>query len=235
MKTTIYTLLMCVWVLVVLSSCKKEEDEPITISTEDASDLIVNSLESDTWGISSQLKETILITDSYVDPAYCGLSGDSTLIKHYGGMAVQYDYTFNWNWTVNCTGPTVTSIDLNYHGSGNNGTSVMSSTFTSDGVFIMGGVESSVTEYIFNGTYTRNGDFSSKIRENHSCTSVLSLNFSNVKMSKTDYVFNSGTATVNLSCTTSDSQTFTFTGTLTFTGNQNCTITINGVTYTVQM
>jgi len=72
MKTTIYTLLMCVCVMAVFSSCKKEEDEPISISTEDASDLIVNSLESDAWGVASQFKETILITDAYVDPAYSG-------------------------------------------------------------------------------------------------------------------------------------------------------------------
>ncbi len=235
MKTTIYTFLMCVCVAILLTGCKKDDDDTITISNEDVSDLVANCLESGVWGVSSQFKESAQLAEPYMTTPYCGYTGDTSLIKNYGGSSIQYSYNFTWNWTMNCTGPVPSSVAITYNSTGNNASSVMKSTFNTTGNFTMTGMEVSSTEYLFDGVYTRNGDYTSKIRESHSCNTVITLTFTDVAMSKTDYIFNSGSAVLDITCTTTDSQTFTFTGTIVFLGNQNCSITINGTTYTVQV
>jgi hypothetical protein len=235
MKKAIYTLMMCACIALALNSCKDKDDEKISISSEDASDIIVNSMETEEWGIASQLLQSALMTEPLLDTANCGLQGDSSFNKHYGGSSIQYNYDFNWNWTINCLGPELSTVDINYSSTGNNSTSEMSSTFTCSGDFAMSALDTASHEFIFNGAYTRDGDFSSKVSPSHVCNIHMVITFSNVHMSKADHNYTSGTANAALTCTTADSEVFDFSGTIVFNGNQNCTLTLDGKGYTIQL
>jgi hypothetical protein len=235
MKTKIFFSLLFILGFFVMVSCKKDKDEVITVTVDDAKDLIANSMEPDTYGISSQLEVAAQIIEDYLLPAYCGYSGDSTILKYYGGSAVQYNYTFNWTWLVNCGGINPTLVDVNYHSTGDNANTLMSSTFSADGDFEVTGLAVSDSDYVFNGTYHRSGDVTTKVRNKLTFSSTLDITIAGLIMHKTTYLIKSGSAAITLNCVTSDNQSFDFTGIITFNGNQNCTLTLNGVNYTIQI
>jgi hypothetical protein len=215
-------------------SCKKEEEAP-AITDEDVVDLISNTFESETYGVASQLEEAVQLAVPYLQPAYCAFSGDTVLHKIYGGIAVTYDYTFDWIWNINCSGSDVTSVSATYHSSGSNMTTVMSSDFTAGGNINITGVQPAGTEYCFNGTYMRSGHITSKMRENHTFSHILNITCSNITMTKTTYMFTGGAASFDLSCDTGEDQHFTFSGNVNFNGNKDCSLILNGKTYTFQI
>jgi hypothetical protein len=127
------------------------------------------------------------------------------------------------------------SADVDYSSTGNNASTVLTSTFTTLGDFNVTGVEPVTTEFVYNGTYTRNGSMTSLVREENTFDYTLTMALSQVKQSKTTYQISSGSATINLTCTVSDGQTFVFSGTLTFNGSQNCTLVIGTKTLNFQI
>lgn len=234
MKTFRSLLFVMMTLLVVFSTCKKEE-EPPAVENQDASDLIVNSFESDVYGISSQLEEAIRLTEGLLTPSNCGFSGDSTINNHYGGVAVQYQYTFKWNYTINCSATTPSVVDVGNTCTGTCSTSLLTSNFSSVVDWTIIGLAASSTEYIIDGSYIRTGDFTSKRDAKHSFSSVLTIALSDVKMVKSTLVASSGTATISLVCHTDAGEEFTFAGSLVFNGNQNCTLTLEDKVYSIQL
>lgn len=217
-----------------LGACK-EKDEPMSVTVSDGSDLVINSIETATFGVPSLLEQSSVFFAPWLDSSNCGATADSSILKYYGGMAIQYNYTLDFTWKIICAGGTVVSCDADFHTSGNNASSLLSSTFTTDGDFNVSGVEPVTTEYVFNGTYTRNGNMTSKVRDKVSFDYVLILTISQLKMAKTTAMINSGSTAVTLNCTTSEGSTFAFSGTLTFNGNKNCVLVLNGESYSFQL
>lgn len=230
------TLRLC-WIILLMavvagSGCKKEKAP--AVENEDASDLIVHSFESDGFGLASQFQDALTLVDYYNDDAWCGFSGDTVFHRNYDGMAVKYAYTFNWDYTIVCSGSTPTTATIGYTSTATTASSVMSSDFTATADWTITGL-SSLGGYVLNGTYVRNGDFHSLLRDEHSFDAVLTVSLTNVVFNSLTYAPSSGSATLYLECTAPGGENFVFQGSLEFQGSQNCTLILEDKVYTFQL
>jgi hypothetical protein len=222
-----------------LSSCKDDNDEDAEITVSDASDLVMSCMENGNFGVTEQLSQSVKLFEGLLTPTFCGFSDDTTVLKYYGGQAIQYDYSLHYQWIINCVGGALTSTDVDFTTTGTNATSLLSGNMNGTGDFNIGSIEPITTEYIITGTYDRTGRMKSKVRNENEFDYSLTLTFSNLKLDKDTYIVSSGSAAVALSCTlvggSNDGQSWTFSGTITFNGNQNCVLTLNGANYTFQL
>lgn len=234
MKTRILLLTIIALSLLSIHACK-DKDEPVTITSDDAADLVINSTENATFGLAAQLRTSSELFVPYIDSSFCDILQDSTLLKYYGGMSIQYNYTFQWSWKILCCCGAPLSADVDYTSTGNNESSLLSSTFNGSGDLLATGMESFVTEFTFNGTYARSGNMSSKVRGKVAFDYNLAMTLVNVKVSKSSYLIQSGTVDFSLSCTTSEGTTFTFDGKVLMSAGQNCTLTIGEESWSFQL
>lgn len=234
MKTFLRLNFIIMLFLLIINGCKKDEDRP-PVENEDVSDLIANSFEKDAYGLGQQLEDAFLLTRSYMNASYCGYSADTSIYAHYQGVAVQYTYTIDWDWNIHCSGSTANLVNVHNHCEGNCTTSILISNLNSWSDLTITGLEASYSEFILDGTYKRTGDFNSRLRDQHSFNCILNVSLADLMVNKYTYVINGGTAHIDAICTTSDGQEFNFSGTLIFNGNENCTLTLEGKVYTVQL
>ena len=82
-----------------------------------------------------------------------------------------------------------------------------------------------------NGAYTRNGSQESKIGQQNSFTSTLTITASNLLVDKSTQEINGGTASFTLEGSGSGGTNITYTGSIVFNGNQSATLTLNGNSY----
>lgn len=224
--------IMLLLAVVAGSACKKEKVP--AVENEDASDLIVHSFESDGFGLASQFQDALTLVSYYNDDAWCGYTGDTVFYRNYDGMAVNYSYTFNWDYSIICSGSTPVTATIGYSSSATTGSSVMTSDFTAMADWTITNLNS-LSGYVLNGSYVRTGDFHSLLREQHTFDAVLNVTLTNVVLDTYTFAPASGSATLTLNCTAPNGETFVFDGTLEFQGSQNCTLTLEDKVYTFQL
>ena len=149
-------------------------------------------------------------------------------------MAVNYSYTFNWDYSIICSGSTPVTATIGYSSSATTGSSVMTSDFTAMADWTITNLNS-LSGYVLNGSYVRTGDFHSLLREQHTFDAVLNVTLTNVVLDTYTFAPASGSATLTLNCTAPNGETFVFDGTLEFQGSQNCTLTLEDKVYTFQL
>ena len=238
LKNTAYSILLMSLAL----SCKKEDttpDEPfeITITEEDAADLVASAIGTGTYGLTSSTTAAAQKTTfAYNQSVPCLYSLDTTLSKSNPvGSAITYSYNLNYNYQMYCTNGIPTSLICNLSSSGNLDQLRMSASSTVTGALTFTGFAPSDTLYSVNGDYSRNGSATSKIRAKNSFTYTLSLDLTNVSVSKTNYSLVSGSSTVTFSATSSTGKVFNFSGTLTYVNATTATLVINGQTFTINI
>jgi hypothetical protein len=218
-------------VVLLMSSCKKENTSSNVITEDEAAEVISLSVSGSTEGLATQTAEIAARADTY--GSVCGYSKDSTIVSINTSGTYTWNYTFNWQWSVLCTGGVPNSMNANYSMKGVYDAPRMSS---SDSAIANLAVTNLITgsQYTFNGTYTRDGSQISKIRNRNSFTSKAILGLTNVKVNKTTGKIDAGTATVSIVGATTGGSSFSYAGTVTFMGNQSATITLNsGAVYNV--
>ncbi len=233
MKTRSLLSLLLVSGMLLLAACKSEKIT--TMSDDDISETVDGTVSELDGGaaldMSSSARTAALLNNSI----FCGRTGDTTLSAT--GPQGRYTWNATFNWLVNCTSGTPSSITLDNVGSATyDGTNVdIANTFTSD--FTMTDLGNTTTEYNVNGTSVRLGTGTTTIRKRSKEFSYTNtLTFTNVKVKKADYTIASGTGSAHCVGTVVDGNSFDRTASITFNGNDTYTVTLdNGTAYTFNL
>jgi hypothetical protein len=230
MKTSIKLLAFLTAFSFLASSCKKE-NTTTAMTEEEAAEVIALSVSANSNGLSVQTEEIAARTNTY--GSICSYSKDSTIVKVNTAGTYTWNYTFNWHWDVACTGGLPGTMNTNYSMKGNYDAPRMSSNDSAKANLSITNLTAG-TQYTYNGTYTRDGSQTSKIRNKNTFTSKLILNLSNVKVNKITRQIDSGTAAVTITGATTGGINFNYGGSVAFTGNKTATVTLNnGGVYTI--
>ncbi len=112
----------------------------------------------------------------------------------------------------------------------------MSSNDSASAAWILSSIRPASSAYTLNGTYTRNGSQTSKVRDKNSLTTTITLTLSNVLINKSTKLIAGGTAAGTFTGNTTGGRSVQYTVAITFNGNQTATVVINGSnSYSVDM
>ena len=237
------SLFALLFALTFTTSCNKgsEGEDPILveISEEDAVDVLEGALTNDTEGLVTEIEDASEIADQYAEKTIltdpCGVTFDSTYMASGSNSFGSADYANTLEWTVNCTSANIPS-DLVYsrETQGSYESVRMTSTDASTGAWTVDNLILGTT-YVINGTYTREGNQTSKVRNENALTSTITMDITNMDINKGTRRIESGTADVTVAGTSSTGQAFAFSGEIIFQGNGSVVVVINGNSYTIDL
>jgi hypothetical protein len=221
----------------VLSSCKKDEEvEKEMVSEEESAEVVTKSMESQNSGLNEQLEEAAKLAEELMINPLCSVGFDTTVVKTYSSATRSLNYTFNWNYQVNCTGSIPSDITFGYNSSGIYSTTRMDSDDNATGTIVLTQIGASHTSYLANLDYTRNGSQSSKIGNQNSFSSVINIDGDDILIDKTSYEVLSGSVVFTITGAASDGTSYSYGGTITFLGNRDATIAFNnGSSYSINL
>ncbi|MFN0083574.1 MAG: hypothetical protein ACKVOM_13780 [Ferruginibacter sp.] len=224
MKTTQFkTVGLLFFAATLLFSCKKENDTPTTtVTDEEAAEVISLAVSGNAQGLATQTAEITESANTYA--SICGYSKDSSIIRQNTIGLFSWNYNFQWQWAVLCNGGVPSVMNVNYNMKGTYDAPRISSN---DNAVANVAVTNLLTgtQYILNGSYTRDGSQKSKIGGKNSFTSKVTINLSNLQLIKTTGQIASGTASVTITGSSSTGNSFSYSGNITFTGAKTATIT----------
>ena len=213
------------------------DSSSITVSEDDAADVIAASLggETSTQGFSAQVAQAAraATADSVGSDASfrktTATEDTATVVRQKTGL-YSYDYVFRYSWTL----VSGVSLSFQYSMRGKYETPRLASDDSAHAVWMVTGLGAS-SEYILNGTYLRLGSEGLKVRAKPSLTTTLSLHAVAVSVNKATGAITAGTGTFTFSGKTSGGRSFAYTGTISFLGNQLALLMLNGRQYDVNL
>lgn len=213
-----------------LVACDDDQAAVEIVTEEEAAEAIENALSTETEGMTAQASTSARMADDYTD---CGVTFDSTITATDAIGALTYNYTFNWNGELSCSGAVPSQLSLDYTMTGTYDGPRMSSSDNATATITLTGLAPTKTQYTINGTYSRNGTQSSKIRDQRSFSSTITVAATDWLVNKDSQELEGGSATVVISGESSEGTAFSYTGTLTLLGNKSATLVINGNEYPI--
>ena len=100
---------------------------------------------------------------------------------------------------------------------------------------VLTGLQPQSASYTLNGAFTRTGSHTSKVRNQNTFDTNVSINITSVTVDKSTMKITGGTGTADVTCEVSNGNSYSFTGSLVFNGNGTATLTINGTDYTITL
>lgn len=225
-----------------LSSCKKDNNDNSSteVTVDDAADAVAGSVASETDGMSATVSTTtelaarvgVFTTTPSIN---CGQEYTTSYAASASNSGYSYNYTGSTHYQLTCSDSLPSSFTFGQTMDGVYETPRMSSDDDVTGNWTLSGLEPSVANTSFSGSYVRNGSQVSKVRNQRSFTSTITITANNVTVNKSTYKITGGTASVSMNGTSSAGNTYTYEGSITFNGNDTATLTINGNTYTIDL
>ncbi len=222
------------------TACNEDSnDDTSIIANEEAAAIVESALFSGTAGIADEVSDATLVALEYTEKGLtggdCGETFDSTITRSIDEPRVAADYITSWIWTVNCNNLMVpTSLDFARNTSGEYETMRLVSDDNSSSDWTIGNLITGAT-WTLNGTYSRSGNQTSKVRNQNSFTSELEMTLASLNVNKNTLQIDGGTGTFSLTGSVTGGGSFSYAGSITFLGNGMATITINGETYEIDL
>ena len=230
MKTSLYFLLLAS-AFALFTSCQKEEEE-VAMTEEEAVEVIESAMSAEAQGVAGEAADAAEAAGAYAVESLCGMSGDSSLTYSINQLNLQASYTINWSWALVCQGFIPNILEFNRTTAGTYETNRLKSDDSAESDWDISNLVTG-TDYKLNGVYTREGSQESKIGQQNSFTSTLTVTATDILIDKATQVIDGGTAAFTLSASGSGGANVSYTGTIVFNGNQSGTLTINGTSYPI--
>lgn len=223
-------------------ACNKEETgqpQSEAVSNEEIVALVEGALVADTEGLAAEMQDAAYVADEALEKDNtlpCGETFDTTVVRNYSSAHFTAAYTSNWNWTLNCNDLNIPlSLDFNRQSQGEYETPRMESSDNAEGSWTVSNLTLGAN-YILNGSYSRQGSQTSKVRQQNSFTSSIEIAVAELNFSKADREIVSGSATFILTGSgTGGNVNFTHQGSIVFNGNGTATLTVNGNSYDIDL
>jgi len=215
---------------ILMTSCKTDDDVIVSneITEEDAVEVVENAVAQESGGLTEQIETTIVIAD-FADPEQnpmCGLSFDSTLLQtNQSGSVILYNYEYQWTWNVQCDIlQTPEQFDFYYEMDGWCNAPRLESLDYGFNDFSISGLNSASEVYVYSGLYQRYGNIGFKTGFQTTIDSELTIEISEIIISKTTGEILEGSGSVSFIGKSSNGQSVTFEGTITFEGGDTATL-----------
>jgi len=219
-------------------SCKNDDKTELNnVSTEEASEIVASSLSSDNGGTTTQFNDAISFSEQIYDGTK-GIKGETfdttiTLTNRPGARitfeyVVHYEYGLSYNNTLRQF-----ELIMNYDTDGNIKSPRIESSETSNGNISLTGIEPINDYYKVSGTVSKEGTYTTSIKDKKSLTCSINLTFSDILIKKSDNTIESGTGTITINGKNTDGESFSFTGTLEYKSDGTIILTINGEEYVI--
>jgi len=234
--------------LLSLAACDKSTTGD-AISEDEVVDIIENSISSESEGYLAQVSDAAAIVDSYDSytlkalesdsslSQICGIGFDSTITRSKLSGTRTYSFDFSWSWSLSCSlSDNPLSFEFAFSGTGSYDALRMSGDDSFSNTFVVTGLEPAAGEYIYNGSYLREGTQQSKVLDKQSFESKVTLNSTDIRIDKTAYTINGGEISFTLTGNSSGGEEFTRTGTIILNGDGTATVSISsGGSYIVEV
>lgn len=236
MKSKLSIMSMMMMTIIVVSSCRKEEEEVAMVSEEESAEVVSKSMDSDNSGMVEQIEESVQMANTILVNPICSLQYDSTIVKSYSGAKRSLSYTFNWGYQVNCANNVPSNVTLNYASDGSYTSIRMDGNDEATGEIVLTQLLSSQSSYMASIDYERTGNQTSKIGDENSFSSTLSISGSGIEVDKTTYEVLGGSATFSISGNADNRNAYSFSGNISFLGNGQATVSFsNGSQYSISI
>lgn len=226
-----------------LTSCDREQidntpDNMKQATEEDAVDAMTGALQASTEGIAQEIEATTDLAETYTEKSGgspCGETFDSTFVRSVDEANITADYTFTWEWSVECNAADIpVALNLGTTASGKYETARMLSEDTSGSTWNVNNLFTGAN-YVFNGTFERTGAQESKVRNQNAFTSVITIEVDDLNIDKGTKQIVSGIAEATVVITGSGGDSQAFSGDLIFNGGGSVTLIFNGNSYTIDL
>ncbi len=208
-------------------SCEKDDSDPVTvpITVDNAAEYVAASMAIATYGAVYNMD---YVAEQIVGLIDCNESESDTRTntETSSGGGINLNSTIAESYSRTCSGDT----------------EVITYTFTVDqmttserldsdtqilGSWTVGGVESSSSEYTYSGIYSRGGDWTYNLEDNHTDNVTSSFVYTDVKANKDDNVIFEGTSTFSLVGTSTVYDPFSYEGEIVFQADNTCIATFS--------
>lgn len=224
------------------TACNKEasntpNEEAIT--TEETIALVEAALMEGAEGITHEVDDAVevaeLVLEKTLTNTYCGLSKDSTLSRTFNRPRISGEYATTWGWMLNCNEQQVpVNLTFSREAIGIYESLRLTSNDQANSDWVLDNLVFG-PEYVFNGSYKREGTQTSKVREQKSFSSTVEFTITDLTVGKVKRRINGGTANLLINGQASSGENFSFTGTVEFLGDGAATVTINGEVYNIDL
>lgn len=222
-----------------LSGCSKDDSNPTTVNQsmteDDAADYIAASFsESNSAnGLSSQIKEsTYAAVGLNLPKASESVLFDTIIVKQKTSENYSYYYVISYSWDLTNLG---NKLVFTFNMKGNFEGIRLAAVDTSEAELQVNHIIDLRENFLVEGTYTRKGNTTSKVRNRISFTSTLSAILDSVEVEKLTRKIESGAVQITFNGKTNTGQQFNFTGELHYLGNSLATLKINSKTFTINL
>jgi hypothetical protein len=219
-KTLAFVLLLSI-----LTGCSDDDDNTTTtISVDDAAELVAASMAVATYGAVSNMD---YVSDQIVDILDCDESESEmrsdTETSNDGEITVSY--TISESYSLACSGGEET-ISYNFSADQTTTSNLLDTNNDLNGNWIITGAQSTSTELIYNGSYSRGGEWVYN-EDNRTDNATAAFVYSNVKTNKEDGVIFEGTSTFALDGTSTVYDPYSYEGNIVFQEDNICIATFS--------
>lgn len=166
----------------------------------------------------------------------CGVTKTDTITRSGSvGASITYNYTSIYSFTLNCNNSLPDSLTSSSAFTGTYSGPIISSVFTGTTNFSVTGLPAASTNFVINGTYTRNGAFQSKRDTTNTGTHSVTITIKNLTITKSARTILSGTANISVTGTTVKKGSWSYTGTLTYNNDGTATLSLSGINYKINI
>lgn len=223
-------------------ACQNEDDTASgaeNVVDEEIVALIEGALLAESEGVTNEALDATLTAEQYlektVNTEFCNITFDSTVVRSFGTNRITSSYTSEWTWTVFCNGFNLpVSLDWGRATAGTYETQRLSSDDSSSSAWTIDNLILG-NNFVLNGTYQREGMQASKVRNQTAFSSTIEMTVIGLEVSKNTQRIETGIATWMVSGELTTGESFSSQGGVEFLGNGQAEITINGITYPIDI
>ena len=211
------------------------------LQDEEIAEIIEAALQGSTGGMTDMLSDfsgSLMNAVENVDPAeLCDSIFQTTKTIDQSSVRGEADYIIDWIYEFNCNVVNVPQDAIaTLISDGSSSTPRVNSVDSSTLMIDVDGLALLESDIVIDGTYSRDAtlDYASVANQTTNVISTLAMTFTSLMIAKNGFDIISGSANFTYNGT-ENGASFTHTGSISFLGNQQATVTLNGVSYSIDL
>lgn len=212
--------------LALITSCSDDDDNnSVVLTVDDAAELVAASMAVATYGAVNNMD---YVADQIVDILDCdeaeSITRTETETSNNGEITV--NYTIFESYSLSCSGGEET-ISYTFSADQTTTSDPLDTDQTITGDWVISGAEDVSTELIYNGSYSRVGEWIYNNEDNHIDNTTTSFIYDNVKANKDDGILFEGTSTFLLDGVSTVYEPYNYQGDIVFLADNICIATFS--------
>ena len=211
--------------LVLFTSCSSDDNDTVILTVDDAAEFVAASMALSTYGAVNNMN---YVSEQIVDILNCGESRSETRTESETSPngEVMTSFTISESYALTCEG---SKEEISYTFSSDQTTNSfrLDTDHGIDGNWIIEGAEPASDILIYNGRYSREGEWIFNTQNDRVDNNTTAFVYNNVKANKDDGQLFEGTSTFTISGTSTAFEPYSYEGTVVFQENNLCIATFS--------